>query len=125
MRDLRFVSLAASPNIEKSASLGRSFFPTSTTYGLMATQLPIHALAGGCIQTQWYYADLQPWVHYVPLEENLSDLVSTLLFLKDNQDIAEQIAQNGLQFAREHINKRQNLLYLSKLLWAYSALLDK
>ena len=71
--------------------------------------------------TQWYYGDLQPWVHYVPIEEDLNDLVDKLLFLKENQNLAAQIAGNGLQFAREHITKEMNLIYLHDLLWAYSS----
>lgn len=69
---------------------------------------------------QWYYAELKPWVHYVPVKENLENLVETLLLLKDNEPLAMEIGANGLQFAREHISKQQNLKYFSDLIWAYS-----
>jgi Glycosyl transferase family 90 len=71
---------------------------------------------------QWYYGDLKPWVHYVPVKDNLEDLIDTLLFLQANVCLAEQVAQNGIQFAREHITQKQNLLYLHDLLWAYYSL---
>lgn len=72
--------------------------------------------------TQWYSGDLLPWVHYVPVEEDLKDLIDKLLFLRENENLASQIAGNGLQFAREHITKEMNLIYLHDLLWAYSSL---
>lgn len=72
--------------------------------------------------TQWYYGDLQPWVHYVPVKEDLSDLIDTIRFLRENEKLAAQIAENGLQFAREHITNERNLLYLHDLLWAYASL---
>jgi hypothetical protein len=70
---------------------------------------------------QWYYSDLKPWIHYVPVKENLEDLIDTLCLLKENESLAQQIAINGQQFAREHITQELNLKYLLYLLWSYSS----
>jgi len=71
---------------------------------------------------QWYYGDLKSGVHYIPVKADLSNLVDTILFLRDNDEYAHQVAMNSLQFAREHITHGMNLLYLHDLLWAYSKL---
>ena len=36
-----------------------------------------------------------PWVHYVPIKNDLSDLIETINWLIDHDDAAYQIAQNG------------------------------
>jgi len=36
-----------------------------------------------------------PWVHYVPVKQDLSDLLSNIKWLRDNDDKAYEIAQNG------------------------------
>ncbi len=68
---------------------------------------------------------MEPGVHYISVKEDLSDLVDTLLFLQQNQDYAERIGKNGLNFAREHINYDVCLLYLKELFWEYSKLSQK
>ncbi len=72
--------------------------------------------------TQWYYKELIPGVHYVPVKEDLSDLVDQLLNLKNHEDYAQEIALNSVKFAREHISYEAMLLYLKELLFAYSDL---
>jgi len=71
---------------------------------------------------QWYFADMEPWVHYVPIKRNLSDLVEALIYLKEHDGLAKQIAQNGLEFVRGHITKETTHQYFHDLLWAYAAL---
>ncbi|CAE7237733.1 Poglut2 [Symbiodinium natans] len=42
---------------------------------------------------------LQPWVHFVPVSYDLSDLVDRLLWLMSHDAEAKAIAQNGMAFA--------------------------
>lgn len=35
---------------------------------------------------EWYYDILKPWVHYVPVKRDLSDLVEKIEWLKENDD---------------------------------------
>ena len=71
---------------------------------------------------QWYYEELIPGTHYVPVKEDLSDLIDQLLCLKNHQNNAKQVAQNSQKFAQEHINYEIMLLYIKELLSAYSVL---
>ena len=48
---------------------------------------------------QWYYGELIPWVHYIPVKADLSDLEETIDWLITHDYIAQQIAASGAAFA--------------------------
>lgn len=48
---------------------------------------------------QWYYDRLIPWVNFVPIKSDLSDLVSTVDSLRQNDSLARQIAAEGQKLA--------------------------
>ena len=51
--------------------------------------------------SQFFYPGMKPWVHYVPLKEDISDLLEKYDWLQKNPDSARKIAQNGQIFADE------------------------
>lgn len=44
---------------------------------------------------QWFYNRLQPWINYVPISIDLTDLIDTILFLQKNDSIAFGIYKNA------------------------------
>jgi len=50
---------------------------------------------------QFFYPALKPWVHYVPLQNDLSDLIERYYWLANHPSQAKVIAENGQRFARE------------------------
>ncbi|MFG1610292.1 glycosyl transferase family 90 [Actinoplanes sp. NPDC049265] len=50
---------------------------------------------------QFFYAGLRPWVHYIPIRDDLSDLVDRHEWLVADRARAETIARNGRLFAAE------------------------
>jgi hypothetical protein len=48
---------------------------------------------------QWYYNDLQPWVHYVPVGADLTDLAEAIAWCRSHDDACREIAHNARQFA--------------------------
>jgi hypothetical protein len=48
---------------------------------------------------QWYYDGLYPWVHYVPIKNDLSDLEDQVAWCLDNDDAAREIGVNGMKYA--------------------------
>jgi hypothetical protein len=53
---------------------------------------------------QFFYPAMKPWVHYVPLHNDLSDLIERYYWLVDHPTQAKTIAENGQRFAREVLN---------------------
>jgi hypothetical protein len=51
---------------------------------------------------EWFYNGLEPWVNYVPVKADYSDLVTNIQWLKDNDEKAREIAANAQVFARYH-----------------------
>lgn len=49
---------------------------------------------------QWYYRDLVPWVNYVPVREDLSDLVERIEWLREHDEQARAIGQRGRELAK-------------------------
>lgn len=59
---------------------------------------------------QWYYDELIPWVNYIPVKSDMSDLVEKIYWLIDHDDEAMQIGINGRKLASkltydEELNK--------------------
>lgn len=44
---------------------------------------------------EWFYKDIEPWVHYVPVKEDYSDLLTNIQWLKDNDEKAREITYNA------------------------------
>lgn len=44
---------------------------------------------------QWYYSQMRPFVHYVPVDENFSELKTVYDWLNANGQEAKQIAKAG------------------------------
>lgn len=70
----------------------------------------------------WFYGGLIPWVHYVPVKSDLSDLVDKLLYMKANPDLGRQIAVNGRQFALDYLTPEKIAVYCYKVLLKYASL---
>lgn len=50
---------------------------------------------------QWYYDKLQPWVHYIPVSKDFSDLEERYLWAQTHQQEVQDIAANGRKLAQE------------------------
>ncbi|XP_018613281.1 protein O-glucosyltransferase 1 [Scleropages formosus] len=72
---------------------------------------------------EFFYPQLQPWVHYIPVKGDLSDLRQLLQFVKENDDIAHQVAKRGQQFILDHLCMENVSCYWEKLLTEFGRLL--
>ena len=55
---------------------------------------------------QFFYPGLVAWEHYVPVANDLSDLVERYDWLRANPEQAESIAQTGCEFARHVLTRK-------------------
>ncbi|KAJ3379688.1 capsule-associated protein CAP1 [Entophlyctis sp. JEL0112] len=58
--------------------------------------------------TDWYMWMLEPFVHYVPVKLDLSDLDDKLRWLRDNDDAARQISENANKLM-DRINRLEQM----------------
>ena len=71
---------------------------------------------------QFFYNELSPWKHYVPVKSDLSDLPEKILWAKTHDEEAKLIADNAREFALTHIMPEHILLYCYKVLIKYASL---
>jgi hypothetical protein len=48
---------------------------------------------------QWYYDRLRPWVNFVPVSGDMSDLLEKISWLRQHDDAARRIGENGMALA--------------------------
>lgn len=48
---------------------------------------------------QWYYDSVEPWVHFIPIEPDLSDLAEKIAWCRDHDQECQRIAAEGRAFA--------------------------
>lgn len=65
---------------------------------------------------EWFYPQLKPWVHYVPVKQDLSDLVDNIEIIKSSPDIEELICYESKKFALENLKKEDALYRFNQLL---------
>lgn len=65
----------------------------------------------------WFRHLLKPWVHYIPVKSDLSDLVEKIKWCKIHDTKCEQIATNSLEFFNKYLTKDGILDYLQLLLY--------
>jgi hypothetical protein len=72
---------------------------------------------------QWFYAGLQPWVHYVPIEADLSNLVSVIQYALSHDNQMREIAYTGRTFAQTYLlDPEPQVRYCRRVLECYAAL---
>ncbi len=69
----------------------------------------------------WFYGTIKPYVHFIPVAEDLSDLLTQLAWAKSHDDECKKISQNARQLAAEVLSQEVVYLYLYRVLEAYSA----
>lgn len=74
---------------------------------------------------QWYYKALQPWVHYVPIQADLTDLPDAYAWLQSHDLEAQQIALSGQRLGHLIFSEEAIEDYVVTLLCAYGKLQKK
>jgi hypothetical protein len=69
----------------------------------------------------WYSDMIKPYIHYIPVSENLSDLISQVEWCKNNDEKCAKIAKNAQEFYDEYLGKKGILDFLQKELCELSS----
>ncbi len=65
---------------------------------------------------EWYFPMLKPWVHYVPVKRDFSDLLAALDRLDSDPALAASIGAQGQKFAKQHLTFDNAIAVWSDLL---------
>lgn len=71
---------------------------------------------------QWYYRGLQPYVHYVPVHGDLSNLLKQVAWACSHDKKARRISKNATAFAKKHLTKEVTFTYMHRLFTEYEKL---
>ena len=66
--------------------------------------------------TTWYKDMLEEYKHYIPINNDLSNLITQIKWCKEHDEECKKIAQNALDFYNTYLQKNGILDYLQKLL---------
>ncbi|KAJ2926441.1 hypothetical protein H1R20_g10653, partial [Candolleomyces eurysporus] len=84
------------------------------------------------IYPEWYTDRFQPWVHYVPVQVDLSDLLDSLYFFRGDPsgnnghpDLAEKIARQGREWSLTHWRKVDMTAYMFRLFLEYARVMSE
>lgn len=73
-------------------------------------------------EIQWFYGALQPYVHYVPIQNDLSNLIEQIQWAQTHDAECKQIANNAFIFAKENLMMEDIFLYFYLVLKQYISL---
>jgi hypothetical protein len=73
----------------------------------------------------WFSNKLEPFVHYIPIKKDLSDLIEQIQWCKKNDKTCEKIAKNAMNFYNKYICKQGIFDYLEEKLMNINLNKDK
>lgn len=62
----------------------------------------------------WFKDKIKPWVHYVPVKADFSDLAENVRWIMENDDEARKIAENALEFCRTELTPEKQRQYIER-----------
>jgi hypothetical protein len=71
---------------------------------------------------QWFYRELRPYEHFVPVAKDLNDLEEKFRWLIKNDRKAKKISQNAYKFAQKNLKYSDILYYVYLVLSEYKKL---
>lgn len=71
---------------------------------------------------EFFYPAMKPWVHYVPVKSGATkeDIKNLLNFVKENDNVAKKIAEQGFEFIWNHLEMKDVTCYWRRLLKQYA-----
>lgn len=73
--------------------------PWSNLFQRLLTGSPVLKVESSRALNQWFYDELKPWVNYVPIAPDMSDLLSKIQWLRENDGFAQAIGEAGRALA--------------------------
>ena len=81
--------------------------PWSNLFQRLLTGSPVLKIESSRALNQWYYDELKPWVNYVPIAPDMSDLIDKIQWLRKNDSFAKAVGQSGRALANNLTYERE------------------
>ena len=69
---------------------------------------------------EYFYKDIKPYIHYIPVKEDLSDLIEGLDWADNHQEETFRIARKAQDYAINNLTREKAVDYLANVLVEYS-----
>ncbi len=95
-----------------------------------AYRLGVSLLLGSCILFQdtgsrlWFQHMMKPGVHYIPIKEDLSDLIEKIEWCRQHDEECRQIAEAALELGQIIMTKDAVMDYFAATMWALATKAD-
>lgn len=73
---------------------------------------------------QWYHSILKPWVHYIPVKKDYSDLIEKINWAKNHDDEAKKIADQATALVQNQFTMKDIYIFCYKFLVEYAKLYE-
>ncbi len=73
-------------------------------------------------EVQWFYRAVKPYVHYIPLKQDLSDLYDQIVWAQNHDAECQKISSQAQAFAQNNLMMEDHYLYLYHVLRRYASL---
>lgn len=84
---------------------------------LMFSNRPLFYVARA--EEEFYMKDLKPYVHYIPVKADLSDLEEQYQWAEEHPQEAKQIAANALEYAQKNLTSKAAIIKYATILENY------
>lgn len=71
---------------------------------------------------QWFYDALMPYMHYIPIKNDLSDLIEQILWAKIHDRQCKEIGKNATEFVLSNLMMEDIYLYFLNILYEHCSL---
>jgi len=65
---------------------------------------------------EWFFEHLKPWVHYIPVQRDLSDLLLRVKWVKENYLSASHIAKAAADYAKHNCTREASFKQWNKII---------
>lgn len=73
---------------------------------------------------EWFSERIFPWIDYIPVKHDLSDLEEKVAWAHTHQAQAQRIAEHGRKTVERHIRPEDQQCYTYRLMLEYHALFE-
>ena len=71
---------------------------------------------------EWFFDRLKPEEHYVPVKEDMSDLIEKICYMEQHPEIYEKIVRNLNEFVEENLTPRRIVFEAKELILRYGVI---